>query len=127
MRRGATQQQHGARPVHLRCSYDEHMSRYYPDHQPTPQEHIKAALYAAGATDDTLLEHLEILNKKWDEVLVQVSNGRLPLLGEKPRLDDNDVLYCRIPNSNLAIRVWAGGMEQYNTVSTSSTSLNAFL
>ncbi|KAL4079249.1 hypothetical protein J3A83DRAFT_4085557, partial [Scleroderma citrinum] len=26
---------------------------------------------------------------------------------------DNGILYCRIPNSNLAIRIWAGGLERY--------------
>ena len=32
---------------------------------------------------------------------------------EKPELDDPEVLYCRIPDSVLAIRIWSGGMEQY--------------
>jgi len=36
-------------------------------------------------------------------------------LQEKPQLDDGDVLYCRIPDSTLTIRIWSGGMEQYGT------------
>ena len=80
-------------------------------------------MYARGATDDTLLEHLEIFG--------QYQDGKLPTLGvctvynivdyanindlqEKPQTDDADVLYCRIPDSRvLAIRIWSDGMEQY--------------
>lgn len=82
MRQDATQQQHSAPPVHLRCSFDEHMSRAYPDRwQPMPQEHIKLALYAMGATDDTLLDYLEILNNRWDEMFARCPNGKLPTYG----------------------------------------------
>ena len=28
-------------------------------------------------------------------------------------MDDTDVLYCRIPDSILAIRIWSGGMERH--------------
>ena len=79
MQRDATQQQHS--PVHLRCSMDEHISRFYPNHQPTPQEHIRAILYAHGATEATLLDHLERFNNVWDGVFAQFPNGRLPTLG----------------------------------------------
>lgn len=74
-RDASPEQQHSAHPAHLRCSFDEGMSRLYPDYPPTPQEHIRSALYAMGATDDTLLEHLEIANKRWDEIFVKNRNG----------------------------------------------------
>ncbi|KIM54672.1 hypothetical protein SCLCIDRAFT_1152246 [Scleroderma citrinum Foug A] len=34
-------------------------------------------------------------------------------LQEKPQLDDSDVLYCRIPDSILAIRIWPGGLDWF--------------
>ena len=69
MRRDATQQQHSAGPVHLRCRLDEHISRFYPNHQPTAQEHLRAMLYMHGATEDTLLDYLERYNRGWDRII----------------------------------------------------------
>jgi len=82
MRRDATQQQRSAPPVHLRSSLDQHMSLLYPNHwQPTSQEAMRAALYVRGATDDTLLVHLEQLNSEWDKIFAQYPDGKLPTLG----------------------------------------------
>ena len=77
----ATQQQHSAGPVHLRCSLDEHISRFYPNHQPTAQEHLRAMLYMHGATEDTLLDYLERYNSGWDRIIASFPNGRIPTLG----------------------------------------------
>ena len=81
MRRDATQQQHSAGPVHLRCRLDEHISRFYPNHQPTAPEHLRAMLYMLGATEDTLLDYLERYNSGWDRIIASFPNGRIPTLG----------------------------------------------
>jgi len=43
------------------------------------QEHIRLGLYAQGATDDTLLAHVKMLNSKWDAIFAQQTNGKLPI------------------------------------------------
>ena len=82
MQQDATQQKRSAGPVHLRFHWDEYISRFYPNHQPTAPEHLRAILYAQGATDDTLLEHLEMCNDGWDRLInASYPNGRIPTLG----------------------------------------------
>ncbi|KAF8548882.1 hypothetical protein OG21DRAFT_1448613 [Imleria badia] len=66
-----------------------------------------------GATNDTLQEHLDILNRKWDSIFEHYPGGKPPILGEKPQSNDPNLLYIRIPNTNLSICFWPGGMEQY--------------
>ena len=68
--------------VYLRSSLDEHMSCLYPNNwQPTPQEQIRAGLYARGTTDAMLLLHLEKFNQRWDAIFGQYPDGKLPTLG----------------------------------------------
>lgn len=77
----------------------------------------------SGAIDSTLLElleYLEILNKKWDGIFAQMVSLHLECVQynivvdantndlcqqENRQPDNHDVLYCRIANSSLAIRM----------------------
>ncbi|KAF8447800.1 hypothetical protein L210DRAFT_911995 [Boletus edulis BED1] len=73
---------------------------------------IRALLYATGATDATLFEHLAAFNKTWDDLINRVPGGRFLTLGEKPQPGDKSIRYYLIPGSNLAIRIWNGNMEE---------------
>ncbi|KAG6373760.1 hypothetical protein JVT61DRAFT_5902 [Boletus reticuloceps] len=72
---------------------------------------IRATLYATGATDATLLEHLAAFNKTWDDLIDRTPGGRFLTVGEKPQPGDQSIRYYLIPGSNLAIRTWNGNME----------------
>ncbi|KAH7905844.1 hypothetical protein BJ138DRAFT_1094777 [Hygrophoropsis aurantiaca] len=87
----------------LHSTYDEHMSRMFPDHQPTSPELLKRMLYALGATDDTLHEHLAAQNKYWDEMLGEGGKAR--------KIAVCLIFNCHVPNSMVAIRIWSGNME----------------
>lgn len=103
----------------------------YPhNHKPASEASLRASLFAMGATEDTLYEYLDKVNKQWDEIINRQPGGQLHAIGVrdylsffymvlinlhqfKPTADDTSVRYFTIPNSRLAIRIWSGGMERY--------------
>jgi len=90
------------------------MSKNYPGHKPTPEKELKSLLFAMGATEETLYECLDKLNKRWDDLFAQMPGGRMHEIGFKPRGAANEnVMYYTVPNSELAIRIWSGGLESY--------------
>jgi hypothetical protein len=92
------------------------------------QAAIRDMLYVDGATDETLVQHLERLNKEWNDLLAAQPNGMCGVrhrllslflaltcklfLYFKPKSDDNSVQYFKIPDLPVAIRIWSGGYEE---------------
>ena len=48
----------------------------FPNYGLTSQKMMRLTLYAMGATDDTLLEYLEIYNERCEEMIAQSPNGQ---------------------------------------------------
>lgn len=69
-----------AAPPVLHSVFDDYASRIDPSHVPISQETLKMLLFLGGATEDTLLEHLAMHNKMWQDTLDRCG-GELPLVG----------------------------------------------
>ncbi|KIJ60070.1 hypothetical protein HYDPIDRAFT_32645 [Hydnomerulius pinastri MD-312] len=105
---------HGPQGPPLRSKLDEHMSRLDPGHhRPMTEKELKMLLCTMGATEHSLPQYLEKYDKWWENVFSQFPDGRPPVLGEKPHPDDPTIQHFNIPDSDLAIRIWSGGMERH--------------
>jgi len=57
----------------------------YPGHKPAKEIVLKKALFAMGATEETLFEYLDILNKQWDEFFASLPGGKMREIGVRRR------------------------------------------
>jgi len=82
------------------------------DFQPPSQDFIRRFLYAKGATEETLEEVMNRENAEFERILDTLPGRKFKTTGRKPLPGDASVHYFPIPNSNLALRVWSGGLEE---------------
>ncbi|KAH9911836.1 uncharacterized protein B0H18DRAFT_1088856 [Fomitopsis serialis] len=78
---------------------DEYLMELVPGYKPKADEEFKEFLRGLGgdkATDDNMHEYIEGFNA-----------------AAKPQPDDRNVYIVSIPNSDLVIRIWDGGMSGY--------------
>ncbi|KAL1943762.1 hypothetical protein VTO73DRAFT_4207 [Trametes versicolor] len=88
---------------------DEYLAEAVPGWQSMSQEDIHDLLTVLGATDDrTRQQVLDNWNRSADLLL----GPGVHVIGRKPRAGDG-VYTVDIPHSDLAIRMWDGGMEMY--------------
>ncbi|KAI6013566.1 hypothetical protein EDC04DRAFT_2757855 [Pisolithus marmoratus] len=101
----------GALPT-LHTRFDEFANEHYPNHDwgaVSPND-LKTYLQMMGAGESNFEECLYEYNHGWDELV----DGGFTVVGEKPHPGDGQTpLIFHIPNSQYAIRIWSGGMEQF--------------
>jgi len=97
----------------LHRAFDTYIMREFPElnFQPPSQDDIRRGLYAHGATEETLEEVMNEQNATRERILDRLPGRKFKVTGRKPLPDDASVSYFLIPNSNLALRVWSGGLE----------------
>jgi len=101
------------RSLILRRASDEYFKHEYPElnHHPLSQQCFRGFLFANGATEDTLEEFMNEENAAFERLRDTLSDRRIILIGRKLIPGVADVLYYPIPNTELALRVYSGGME----------------
>ncbi|EIM79769.1 uncharacterized protein STEHIDRAFT_116252 [Stereum hirsutum FP-91666 SS1] len=94
----------------LHSTLDAYAASEDPSYIPMSQELLRADMFAMGANEDTLEKYMADHNKVVQDLLDRCG-GHLPSRGRKPRPGVDEVMVYNIPNSDLAIRIWEGGMR----------------
>ncbi|KAI0691836.1 hypothetical protein C8T65DRAFT_745387 [Cerioporus squamosus] len=93
------------------CLADEYMMRIAPGWKPMDETRLNRLLTFIGAdTPDKRETVLKGFNASAAEV---IQRGGVHIIGEKPKRGDPNVYSIRVPDSELAIRMWEGGMGAY--------------
>lgn len=53
----------------------------YPNYKPTSEKRLKQMLFSMGATEETLFKHMDLLNKRWDNLFAKMPGGKMHEIG----------------------------------------------
>ncbi|RPD72896.1 hypothetical protein L226DRAFT_614473 [Lentinus tigrinus ALCF2SS1-7] len=91
---------------------DEYILDVCPSYTPLTRKEVEDCLREEGATDETMQSHLDGYNRLADAKMGVP--GSVRVIGVKPRPDDTNVYTVPINGTDLAIRMWEGGMDFYS-------------
>ncbi|KAH9901418.1 hypothetical protein C8Q73DRAFT_677782 [Cubamyces lactineus] len=100
------------KPAGTIFKFDEYVMQTIPDWKPHTEEAFKAQLKNSGVSEAETQALIDQCNWAAEDGF-RSGALRVRALGRKPTVDDPNVYTVRIPDTDLAIRMWDGGMDLY--------------
>ncbi|KAI0336573.1 hypothetical protein GY45DRAFT_1315975 [Cubamyces sp. BRFM 1775] len=100
------------KPTGTIFKFDEYVMQTIPDWVPHTEEEFKAQMKNSGVTEAETQALIDQCNWAAEDGF-KSGALRVRALGRKPAVDDPNVYTVRIPGTDLAIRMWDGGMDLY--------------
>ncbi|KAI0748863.1 hypothetical protein C8Q74DRAFT_1311088 [Fomes fomentarius] len=91
---------------------DEYLMKHVPGWKPMSEAELHAQMKLLGATDETMEAAIAGLNYCVEDAM-KAPGPRILVMGWKPQPGERNFYSVRVPDSELAIRMWDGGMGTY--------------